>query len=62
MSGWDLPRLWPRINRVTWGRRFWLVVPHKRKPHLSLTGKPVAGGVLADVCRRCNRKATRDVT
>ena len=58
MTGWDFPRFprLPHVNRVIWGRRFWLAVPHKHQPFLSLTGKPIASGVLVDVCRRCNRK------
>ena len=55
MSGWDYPRPRIRINRVAWGRRFWLTVPHKRQPYLSLSGKPVSGGVLEHACRRCER-------
>jgi hypothetical protein len=59
VAWWDYPRL-PRIqiSRFKWARRFWLAIPHKRQPYLSLSGKPItSGSILKDSCRRCGRQA-----
>ena len=52
---WDFPLPRLHLNRVTWRRRFWLAVPHRRVPYLNLKDEPLTRSVLAGHCRRCGR-------